>query len=542
MKNAARFLPLTLPGGLNMKLRCRFETAWLLLAILIATASACGPRRRPFSDHELAVLEASEAVIRLFRQNPGAVWPGYDLSRQPFIVYVPDKWVLLLNAPRGKAIEGFSDLPAGWPDLGTPALYHEGQYRDLVGQLAFAFPVADLELAAIGIPEGLTKERAFPSSGLTDFIIHENFHEFQDKNFGEIPWEREERYPILNAENTALASVEMGLLRDALKPVYARDRTKTEEFVRLFGAVRRSRWASGPPFVKRYEQGQEIREGTAQYVQMKCVDLLKDLDYRSSVSHRNVRDTLKGFSPLEVRLRDFESRLSGKTIEPDDMIRNRIYPVGATLGLLADALGIAWKEAAQKAGPDFVFHEILERALPPDGPPDSALLEEAKRRYGYEEILANTKGSIASYKEGFEQALTVFESQAGIRVEIAFAYKSLSRSRVGAGRKWVMDEGAKTLGQTYRVFTLKNDDLTVESRENGVLENDDWDRKDKRVALFVPEITTLRIDGAARNMDPAVSGEFGTLDLAGPNFFISVKTPGTIVGSGRAVKVTLKRP
>ena len=43
-------------------------------------------------------------------------------------------------------------------------------------------------------------------------------------------------------------------------------------------------------------------------------------------------------------------------------------------------------------------------------------------------------------------------------------------------------------------------------------------------------------------MDPAVSGEFGTLDLAGPNFFISVKTPGTIVGSGRAVKVTLKRP
>jgi hypothetical protein len=518
----------------------RFKTALLLLAVLIAIASACGTRRRQLSGHELAVLEASEAVVRLFRQNPGAVWPGYDLSRQPFIVYVPEIWVLMLNAPEGKAVEGFSAIPSGWPDLGVPALYHEGRYKDLVGQLAFAFPVAGFEVAAIGIPEGLMPGQTFPNSGLMDFIIHENFHEFQDKSFGEIPWEREERYPILDEANTALACLEMALLKDALGPAYAGDRAQIGEVVRLFVAVRNERWKKGPPFVRRYEQGQEIREGTAQYVQMKCVDLLKDLDYRSSVSGRRLHEALKGFSPLAIRAKDFETRMNGKTIQPDDMIRNRIYPVGATLGLLADALGIAWKDAARKAGPDFAFHEILAAGLPPDGRSGPALVEEVKRTYGYEAILTATRAAISAYKQGFDQALGAFEAQPGIRVEIDFSYRSLSRSRVGAGRKWVLDAGAVSLGQTYRVFTLKNDVLTLETRENGVLENDDWDGKKKRVAFFAPEVTSLTIDGAASGFAPPPSREFKTLDLAGPNFAVSLKGPGAILVSGRTVKVTLK--
>jgi hypothetical protein len=519
--------------------RHSFKTVWLLLAVLVVTISACGPRGRRLSVHELAVLEASGAVVKLFRQNPGAVWPGYDLSRQPFIVYVPDKWALLLNVPRGKAVEGFSRLPAGWPDVGTPALYHKGRYKDLVGQLAFALPVGDFEVAAIGMPEGLTKEQIHPIAGLMDLIVHENFHEFQDKNFGEIPWEREERYPILDARNSALAYLEMVVLMRALEPVYATNRAKTEEAIRLFTAIRKERWDKGPSFVRRYEQGQEIREGTAQYVQMKCWDLQMIGEHRSAESVPYLSDGLEKLSPQGYRIKDFMARMRRNHIDPDDMIRNRIYPVGATLGLLADALGIAWKDAAQKAGPDFAFHEILEKALSPTATSDQALLEGAKSHYGYEEILAYTEGSIVSYKEGFEQALKAFESQAGIRVEIAFSYKSLSRSRVGTGRKWVMDDGAITLGQTYRVFTLKDDDLSVETHENGVLEKDDWSGKKKRTAFFTPKITSLMIDGAAESLEPSPSREFKTLELRGPNFSIRVKSPGAIVISGRAVTAAL---
>ncbi len=521
--------------------RQSLKTVVLLLAFLIAALPSCRPKNRKFSGHELAVLEASEAVIRLFSQNPGAVWPGYDLSRQPFIVYIPEKWALLLNAPEGKVIEGFSTLPPGWPDLGTPALYHVGRYKDLIGQLAFAFPVADFEVAAIGIPEGLMPEETSPNVDLISFIVHENFHEFQDKHFGEIPWQREERYPILDAGNTALAYLEMAILKDALGPVYDRDAARIEEAARRFTAVRRERWNNGPSFVRKYEQGQEIREGTAQYVQMRCADLLKDLDHRSSAGGRRMRGASGEFSPLAIRQMDFETRMKGNTIEPDDMIRNRIYPVGATLGLLADALAVDWKGAAQKAGTDFSFCEILGTALPPDahGRSGPAIVEEAKRFYGYEAILAATNEAIAAYKQGFRQALETFESQPGIRIEIGFPYRSLSRSRVNAGRKWVINDGAMTLGLRFRAFTLKNDDLAVETRDNGVLENDDWSGKKKRAAFFVSEISSLTVDGAAASLEPSPSRDFKTLELLGPNFSIRVKIPGTIVVSGRAVTVSL---
>jgi hypothetical protein len=275
---------------------------------------------------------------------------------------------------------------------------------------------------------------------------------------------------------------------------------------------------------------------------MKCADLRESLEFTSSVSQRSFRDAFKGLPALEYRLKDFETRMKKNYIDPDDMIRNRIYPVGATLGLLADALGVVWKEAAQKAGPDFAFHELLAKALPPGGRPAPALLEEVKGRYGYDTILAATTESVSAYKEGFRQALESFESQPGIRLEISFSYRSLSRSRVGAGRKWVMDDGAMTLCPTFRVFTLKNDNLTVETRENGVLENDDWDRKKKRVVFYVPEITSLRIDGAAQSPGTSVSGEFRTLELLGPAFAVKVKAAGAIDISGRRAAVSLKQP
>jgi hypothetical protein len=99
-----------------------------------------------------------------------------------------------------------------------------------------------------------------------------------------------------------------------------------------------------------------------------------------------------------------------------------------------------------------------------------------------------------------------------------------------------------SLCQQFRVYTLKNADLTVETRENGVLENDDWSGKKKRAAFFVPEIASLTIDGAASGLAPAPAREFKTLDLLGPNFSVRVKTPGTIVVSERAVKVSLIKP
>ena len=106
---------------------------------------------------------------------------------------------------------------------------------------------------------------------------------------------------------------------------------------------------------------------------------------------------------------------------------------------------------------------------------------------------------------------------------------------MGPGRRGL------SLGQTYRVFTLKNDVLTLETRENGVLENDDWDAKKKRVAFFAPEVTALTIDGAASGFGPSLSRSNSRPSISpGRISPFSVKGPGAILVSGRTVKVTLK--
>jgi hypothetical protein len=488
-----------------------------------------------FSEHELDVLHVTQTIVQLFQEHPDAVWPGFDLSRQPFLVYVPGKWALLVNAPP-EAPE-FGPCPPGWPSFGTAVLYHEGQYQDLVGQLAFDLPLAGLKVAAIGLPDGLTKNSEFPRAALFDFITHENFHQFQSQSFGEIQWEREERYPILDAGNSALAYVELALLKDALDAIRVGDRKEIETLAGLFAAVRAERWNRGSPFIRKYEQGQEIREGTAQYAQTKSMQIL--LQDAGRVIAEPFKEELKRISLHAYRLRDFEGRMKDNFIEPDDMIRNRIYPLGSTLGLLADTLGIDWKKNAQLAGPDFAFHELFARTAVRPGQSQGALLAEAKKRYDFDRILAATRASIDAYRGEFQKALGQFESQTGSRVEISFSYRGLSRSRVGLEKRWVMDDGAVSLGTRYRTYALKNDELNLQVQDSGILEKDDWDGKKKEVIFYSSEITVLRLDGSP--LDPAVprAREFKELEVEGRGFVFKTRQAGTLALSAETITIKL---
>lgn len=523
-----------------MNFATKLKTVLLICFLLTLSLHAKANSGPQFSDHELDVLKATEAVIQLFKQHPASVWPGFDLCRQPFIVYVPGKWALLFNAPPETA--EFGPCPPGWPNLGTTVLFHGGQFKDLVGQLAFDFPVAGLKLAAIGIPEGLTGNREFRAAGLFDFITHENFHQFQNQNFGEIPWEREERYPILDAHNSALAYLEMCLLRDALGAMRKGDRKETESLARPFAVVRADRWNRGSPFIRKYEQGQEIREGTAQYVQTKSLELLKNLEYTSEIKAKPLKEEITTISLHAYRLNDFAARMRDNHIEPDDMIRNRIYPVGATLGLLADDLGIEWKTNAQKAGPDFAFHElILEKLLSP-GRTDPGLLDETKKLYNFDRILAATQKSIEAYQNEFQRALDRFESQPGTRIEVGFSYRSLSRSRVGLEKKWVMNDGAISLNPKFRTYTLKNSDLILQIQDNGILEKDDWDGKKKQVIFFSPEVASISVDGNVVDLASPFTREFKVLEIEGRGFMIKAQKAGTISISGKTISIILLSP
>jgi len=57
-----------------------------------------GCTERPsFTKFEEAVLSVTGEVVQLFKERADEIWPGYDLSEQVFVVYIPDKLVLAVN-------------------------------------------------------------------------------------------------------------------------------------------------------------------------------------------------------------------------------------------------------------------------------------------------------------------------------------------------------------------------------------------------------------------------------------------------------------
>lgn len=495
-------------------------------------------KKEKLSDQDLNALKVCEGVIQLFKQFPDSVWPGYNLAKRPFMFYMPER-AFLFNY--SKEIEGFTAYPKDWPDLGTDVLIHEGLYKDLAGQLGFGLTIDTVDLVAVPF---LKKSNV----DLFGFIVHENFHEYQQYGehpaFGEIPWEREEKYPSCDRQNTALAYVEMRLLMDALNMMKIDNKKKCEEYVRQFVAVRDFRWKSGDPFVKRYEQGEEINEGTAKYVEVKSVSLVPQLKYHSSFDGLTT-PLVKDFDSVSLfgyLMDDFQIRITENSISPIDVGRYRIYPVGATQGVLLDYFKIDWKDKAQKAGPEFTYAQLFKENLNVDENQLGKLLKKAQKNYDYEKILASTDKLIGEYTEGYNKDLASFEAQTGYRIEIDLVSKNLSRSSSSSARRWTVDQGTKSLRSHYDVYVLKsilNTELLLEVHNTGLFEQNDWDAKTKKIVFFVPEITSFSLGGKLITLTVAAQYQFKNIEMVGKNFKFSYSKAGTVTVADHSVRINL---
>ena len=165
-----------------MKLRdlSQFSAAlYINLSVLIMPLSATS-----LDDFDYNALEVCEAAIELFKAQPDAVWPGYNLVTQPFIVYRPGQWTLLFNYP--SPVKGFQEYPSGWPRIAEHIQYRPDQYLHLAGQLAFSVPVDTIEVVAVPFVEDNTKPWDKQRMRMLEFLNHEAFHQYQRTSIGEI--------------------------------------------------------------------------------------------------------------------------------------------------------------------------------------------------------------------------------------------------------------------------------------------------------------------------------------------------------------------
>jgi len=481
---------------------------------------------------EISVLRVCEQVQQVFNQHKDTAWPGYNLRKQPFIVYYPEKWALLFNYTT--QADGFEPYPSDWPGFDAQVSYFQGKYDGLGGQLAFYIPVDTIEVAAVGYRGQMEPE-------LFKYIVHEAFHQYQYEHFGDIPWEREQKYPIEDRENTALACLEMRILSDAVMAAGAEDKAKCIGYIEQFIAVRGYRWNRGDEFIRSYEQGQEINEGTARYVESKSVSILGKVRYKSTllILKGANDDGFETYTLPDIIISDMNGRFTGNSISPEDMPRNRIYPLGSAQGYLLDFLGVDWKSQAQAAGTDFTYTGLMKKAIKYDENRSGRLLETAKKKYDYDAILSSSDSLVTTYVDGYKDAMREFESQPGYRVEISLGSNGVMRSRSSRARKWVVDKGSKEFCPDFNIYTLKTDSLYLQVDESGLLEENDWDKRIKTVIFYTPESISISLDDQPVKADIGRNYEFRKIEISGDNLKLEYSGHGSIDRGDMLIKIDL---
>ena len=423
-------------------------------------------------------------------------------------------------------IRDFSAYPENWPDLYTDARIYYGNYKDLTGQLEFNYEIDSIKTVVIGFPENfIPKIDNEIKIRIFGFIVHEVFHQFQRDHFGEIPWSREEKYPILDAGNTASAFLEMKLLSKAIKAMDNNNTNNCKELLLSFSQVRKDRWENADDFVRIYEQGQEINEGTAKYVEVKSIlEMNKRAKAEKPDIHLSYLDAFKS-TDVNYLLNEFNNNLEDGTITPENMIRNRIYPVGAAQGILMDYLEINWKSKAQEAGDRYTFNEsILEKF----GNNIDSSGDKIKMEYNYPIILKSTNKKIEEYHQHFSKEIASFNNQKGMRIEISFEYSSLSRSGSSIAKKWVMNSGKKSLCMNYRLLKLKTKQIKIDLENLAVLQLNDWDNKKMKVVVYSSELDPIELDSVIYKLSDIKKSQFTELDLSGKGIKIHSDSNGQI--------------
>lgn len=479
-------------------------------------------------------------VLAAALSTSSEVWPGYALASRPLVAYRPDKWVVLVDPPEPDP-EGWAPYPDAWPPLPVPAVVRTGETGDLIGQLDFDYEVAGGRTVAVPLYEEIPAELGDRDRYLYAFLTHESFHRYQREAFSDVETPSEEAYPILDARNNALAGLEMRVLERALTALERGDEAAARRLAGEALVVHAERWRGLDEPARAIERAKEVVEGTAKYVETRAVD---DLARRCREGLADAAGVLCArFHDLTATrwiAEELALHLEGGAVSPRDMPRNRIYPVGAALGLLLDAFAPGWKRGVEEAGTSRSLHDWLEAALEPDEGGREAVLRTAMEREGWEELLAASRDRVEAHRASFEAALSEFDARPGLKVIVELPDRDLARSRSSRDERWVVDRGRRVLGAfvTYALTRGTEPGFRLALRDREVLD-ETLEGERRRVTFHLEDLPRLSLDGAA--VTPVSPGRwtFGRLQLAGEGVEIETAIPGTVEREDETLRIRL---
>lgn len=306
-------------------------------------------------------LAATEFVYHLRQQAGEQIWPGFDTSAIPLILF-NDQYEFILGPAKDNCLDA------------QDVIRDDHWYRKTADNpQAFAVKLGDTWAGSLGVQQQMNREmyngiksempsfigRIFPFFLISVSeemhiagIVHEMFHAYQgicnEEKFLEADGSHRflKNYPYDNEAFIELWNKEGSYLQKAL---YAENQPEMEMFVDSFLMVRTNRRNSSGinQDIIRAEKQLEWLEGSAKYAESVSYEIAADLE-----SDQYSFKSKNAYWELERKQQLGSLGESGGD--------NRFYNSGAAMAFLLDQLDPSWKSSAMK---DSVYLEDLLAAV-----------------------------------------------------------------------------------------------------------------------------------------------------------------------------------
>ena len=402
----------------------------------------------------LLIAEANE-VWGVIASPNNAIWPGWDASGTPLLVYLPGEQDVLINHPRPP--DGFIpyDGPIrfpGWRILlknGPTLVEWDGQNtsKDVGGvqTLVVADTLSNLRAHVSGLLQdprpAVEKARSLDFSNLaTDpydqlaLVAHEAFHVYQDK---QAPDKGASEmlllyYPVLSVQNNVGFAQEGAALDEALR---ASDAPALRRAAVRWLALRRDRRSSLPTKAVEYEDGVEFTEGLAKYTEYRLFQVLQGRQPGPAISWAQGFAGYASLAPQRQRLMEQMVQNMAGTVNVNNdpygtaPLRMRLYYSGMAAAAMLDGLSPNWK--SRIFAPDVSLTSLVEEALKATPAELDQAVKEAKADAAYASLV-QSKTRLA--EEGHARAEAVLkEIEGGPGIGLIVDYSQLNSPKLGMG-------------------------------------------------------------------------------------------------------------
>lgn len=347
--------------------------------------------RVTFAGDALAIdpllLAEATAVWEIAAAKDNPLWPGWDASKTPILIYIPGVEDVLINHPKPppgfEPYIGSHTFPGGkiFVKKGATILDWDGQNTSKAVGGVETLVVADTTSNRRMMLRGLLDDPRATETKLADLslselatdpykqistIAHEAFHVFQnksapDKGANELDVRL---YPCLSVKNNLGLALEGKALVECLR---AKDGKEARAAAIRWLAIRKDRRAKLPKEVIDYEDGNEYMEGLAMYIEWRLPEVLKG---RRPPEALRWAQGFHGFEALdslqESKLSMLHKNMRGEVNVNNDPygtspIRSRLYYSGMAIAALLDKFSTDWKSRIFKS--ETTLTKLAEEAL-----------------------------------------------------------------------------------------------------------------------------------------------------------------------------------